>query len=416
VTDRRRIAVYYNVGWGGGRRWLYECVSRLSAYHDLDLFCVDRAPDVPPYPDVTEFAKRAFTVPFADLPQRRGLLKPMKAAQTWLDLYRFDRASKAIAQRIDAAGYDLMFASVGGYTEAPLPLRHAHTRSAYYCHEPMRVLYEPTVPRDYDRSPARALWHKMFYGTVVKRWDREGTRKAGVVLTNSKYCRDYTYRSYGVDSIVNYPGVDTDAFRPGDLPRERFVLTVGELLPTKGFDWSIRAVGAIPEAKRPKLVWVGNRAQPQEAAYLQRVAAGCRVDLEMRERTPDPELKRLFQTASAFIYTPHLEPFGLAAIEAMASGTPVVAVREAGPTETVVDGETGFLCAREPKELGEALLRLLDDAPLRERMGHAARAHTVANFTWDRSVEQLANVLGEAVLTESPHVDVTRQASAVVGR
>ena len=75
MSDRRRIAVYYNVGWGGGRRWLYECVSRLSAYHDLDLFCVDRAPDAPHYPDVTEFAEQTFTLPFADLPQRRGLLK-----------------------------------------------------------------------------------------------------------------------------------------------------------------------------------------------------------------------------------------------------------------------------------------------------------------------------------------------------
>jgi glycosyltransferase involved in cell wall biosynthesis len=414
MTDRRRIAVYYNVGWGGGRRWLYECVSRLSEYHDLDLYCVDRAPDEPHYPDATEFAEHAYTVPFSDLPKRSGLLKPLKGAQMWADLYRFDRASKAVAERIDAGNYDLMFASVGGYTEAPLPLRHARTRSAYYCHEPMRLLYEPPVPRAYDRSPLRRLWHRAFYGTIVKGWDREGTRKASLVLTNSKYCRDYTYRAYGVDSVVNYPGVDVDAFRPGDEERERFVLTVGEQLPTKGFDWSIRAVGAIPEAKRPPLVWVGNRTQGPEEAYLRSVAAECGVRLDMRERLPDPELKRLFRTASAFIYTPHLEPFGLAAVEAMASGTPVVAVREAGPAETVVDGETGFLRERDPAQLGEALLRLLDDAALRERMGAAGREHVVANFTWDRSVEQLAQLLGEAAVAESTHSAVTRQASAVV--
>lgn len=416
MSERKRVAVYYNVGWGGGRRWLYECVSRLSAYHDLDSFSVDRAPELTHYPDVTEFAEHTTTIPFADLPPRRGLLKPLQAAQTWLDLIRFDQASRDIAERIDAGGYDLMFASVGGYTEAPLPLRHAHTRSAYYCHEPMRLLYEPAIPRGYDRSPIRAAWRKIFYGTVVKRWDREGTRKAGGVVTNSKYCRDYIYRSYGVDSIVNYPGVDTDEFRPGDGDRERFVLTVGEQLPTKGFDWSIRAIGAIPESKRPKLVWAGNRAQPQEEAYLRRVAAESRVELVMRERIADPELKRLFQTASAFLYTPHLEPFGLAAIEAMASGTPVVAVREAGPSETVVDGVTGFLCAREPKELGEAVLRLLDDAALRQGMGRAARDHVIANFTWDRAVKQLARVLGEAVVERPSEAHETPQAAAVVGR
>jgi glycosyltransferase involved in cell wall biosynthesis len=135
----------------------------------------------------------------------------------------------------------------------------------------------------------------------------------------------------------------------------------------------------------------------------------------MRARTSDPDLKRLFRTASAFIFTPHLEPFGLAPVEAMASGTPVVAVGEAGPTETIVDGETGFLCGRDPAQLGERLARLLDDAPLRERMGQAARDHVVANFTWDRSVEQLASLLAEAAVTVDSSTPVQRQAAAVAG-
>ena len=412
MSTRRRIAVYYNVGWGGGRRWLYECVSRLSSYHDLDLFCVDREAGVPHYPDVTEFGEHSYAERFDDLPAFRGALKPLKAPALWWDLIRFDGASRRMARRIDAGGYDLLFASVGGYTEAPLPLRHARTRSAYYCHEPMRILYEPRVPRPYDRAISR-LWQKSFYGTLVRRWDRQATRRPSLVVANSRYCRDYAHRAYGVDAVVNYPGVDVEAFRPGDGSRERFVLTVGEQLPAKGFDWAIRAVGAIPESKRPPLVWVGNRTHSAEAAYLRSVARSSGVTLEMRERLPDPELKRLFQTASAFLYTPHLEPFGLAAIEAMASGTPVVAVREAGPAETVIDGETGFLRPREPAQLGEALLRLLDDADLRERMGRAGREHVEANFTWDRSVAQLATLLGGAA-TESPHADVTRQASAVV--
>ena len=42
MTKRLRIGMYYNVGWGGGRRWLYECVSRLREYHDIDLFSIDK--------------------------------------------------------------------------------------------------------------------------------------------------------------------------------------------------------------------------------------------------------------------------------------------------------------------------------------------------------------------------------------
>jgi glycosyltransferase involved in cell wall biosynthesis len=414
VTDRRRIAVYYNVAWGGGRRWLYECVSRLSAYHDLDLYCIDREPGVPHFPDVTEFGSHVFAQPFNEVPIFHGAFKPLQAPALWLDLLRLDRASKQIAQRIDAGGYDLLFASVGGHTEAPLPLRHARTRSAYYCHEPMRILYEPRVPRAYDQSPIRRAWQMAFYGTLVKRWDRQGTRRASLVLANSKYTADYAHRSYGVNPVVNYPGVDTDGFSPGDGSREGFVLTVGELLPTKGFDWAIKAIGAIPKAKRPPLVWVGNRSQPAEEAYLRATAEQCGVRLEMRERTSDAELKRLMRTASVFLYTPHLEPFGLAPIEAMASGTPVVAVREAGPSETIIDGETGYLCDRNPTQLGEMTLRLLEDEPLRERFGRAAREHVVANFTWDRSAEQLAQLLSQAAATQTAHSNVTRLPSAAV--
>jgi alpha-1,3/alpha-1,6-mannosyltransferase len=135
----------------------------------------------------------------------------------------------------------------------------------------------------------------------------------------------------------------------------------------------------------------------------------------MRERTADPDLKLLLRTASAFIFTPHLEPFGLAPVEAMASGTPVVAVREAGPAETVVDGETGFLCDRDPMQLGEAVLRLLTSEPLRTRMGAAAREHVVSSFTWDRSVEQLAGLLSNAAEARTSHQDETLPQRAVVG-
>lgn len=403
--NRKRIAVYYNVGWGGGRRWLYECVSRLSAYHDVDLYSIDREPDAAHYPDVSEFAEHAHTIAFRDLPRKRGPLKVLRGAQMWQDLIRFDRASADIARRIDGGGYDLLFASVGGYTEAPLPLRHAKTRSAYYCHEPMRLLYEPAVPRPYGNGLAKKVWQRAFYGTLVKRWDRQGTRAADLVITNSRYCRDYTLRSYGVDSVVNYPGVDTNVFAPGNEPKETVVLTVGEQLPTKGFDWSIRAIGAIPKGRRPTLLWVGNRTQPDEERYLRSIAEAEGVHLDMRERVPDAELRRLFRTAAVFLYTPHLEPFGLAPVEAMASGTPVVAVREAGPIETIVDGVTGYLCERDPQALGDAVDRILSDRALSQRMGIAAREHVVANFTWDRSVTELAALLGSAA--ESGQAAVT---------
>lgn len=401
MTRRLRIAVYYNAGWGGGRRWLYEVVSRLTTYHDLDLYSVDQLSIGVQHPDVTAFAQQANIVPFRDLPRLRGtLLKPINLPLALADLYRFDRASKRIAERIDGRGYDLLFASIGGYTEAPLPLRHARTPSVYFCHEPMRALYEPQVDRPYNHKPVlsavRRRWHRFYYGGTMRRWDAEGARRASVVIANSRYTADYARRAYGVRPLVNYPGADTDAFHPGDDPRGRFVLMVGALSAWKGYDWGVRAVGAIPPEKRPPFVLVCNQTDAPERRYVEQTARECGVQLEIREQVPDDEVKRLYRTASVVLYTPHLEPFGLAALEAMASGTPVVAVREAGPIETVVDGETGYLRDRDAQQLGDAVLRLLDDDALRERMGRAAREHVLRNFTWERSVEELQGQLVQA--------------------
>jgi D-inositol-3-phosphate glycosyltransferase len=86
------------------------------------------------------------------------------------------------------------------------------------------------------------------------------------------------------------------------------------------------------------------------------------------------------------------ETFGLVALEAQALGTPVVASAVGGLTEIIADGETGFLVAeRQPQAFAEAIATLLDDAPLRERMGEAARLRA-ATFTWTRAVDRLAAI------------------------
>jgi glycosyltransferase involved in cell wall biosynthesis len=404
---RKRIAMYYNMGFGGGRRWLYEITSRLDKYHDVDFYCINRASLGKQFPDGTDVAQRSTIRDISDIPKFSGkLAKVLNLPASWIDFIRFDRAARAMAREIDAKGYDAVLASIGDYTYAPLILRHLRTTSVYYCHEPMRTAYEPEVPRDYVRAGGSSTgvlwrfwrWISADYAGLRMRWDAQATRRASLVIVNSEYTQDYARRAYGVSAVVNHPGVDILAFRPGVEARQRFVLAgPGAILRSKGYDWSIRAIATIPARRRPKLVIAGNASFAPERAYLETIARQLDVTLDIVEGIADIELKRLLRTAPVMLYTPHLEPFGLAVVEAMASGTSVVAVREAGPTETVVDGVTGFLCDRDPGQLGDAVVRLLDDAELRDRMGRAARQHAVENWTWDRAVGQLQGLLVDAV-------------------
>ena len=133
-------------------------------------------------------------------------------------------------------------------------------------------------------------------------------------------------------------------------------------------------------------------------AHLARLAEGR--DVRFVGQVSDRELEELYRTARVVVlpsvhetcYGKRVEIselLGLSVLEAMASGTPVIASRIGGVPEVVADGETGFLV--EPgnvSELRDRLEQVLANDDLRERMGANARQHVVERFTWDRCAER----------------------------
>jgi glycosyltransferase involved in cell wall biosynthesis len=101
-----------------------------------------------------------------------------------------------------------------------------------------------------------------------------------------------------------------------------------------------------------------------------------------------PELIDHYYNADVFVFPPIWnEPFGATPVEAMAAGTPVVATRSGGILETMRDHETGFLVEKNDcHALAEAILKLLENDPLRESMGRAARKRAFQHFHWDTIV------------------------------
>jgi D-inositol-3-phosphate glycosyltransferase len=221
-------------------------------------------------------------------------------------------------------------------------------------------------------------------------------------------------RLYGASRnriCVAQPGVDLRVLHPRDtaalrtqlaLDGHRVLLFAGRLEPLKGADTLLGALAKLCEEPRfddVVTLVIGEDSGDGSAAggerrRLEAVAGDTGLASRVRflGAVEHEHLADYYALADVCVVPSRTETFGLVALEAQALGRPVVASAVGGLTEIVEDGQTGILVAgREPQSYATAIARLLDDEPLRLRMGDAARLRA-ASFTWTRAVERLAAI------------------------
>jgi D-inositol-3-phosphate glycosyltransferase len=197
-------------------------------------------------------------------------------------------------------------------------------------------------------------------------------------------------------------GVDPVRFAPVAEARRapsarRRLLTVGRLVPRKGFDRAIRALVDVPDAElliaggpEPALLF----AEP-ETERLCSIARECGVAdrVTLLGGVSRTRMPALMSGADLVLSVPRYEPFGIVPVEAMACCTPVVATAVGGQLDTVADGVTGVLVPPdEDHDLGGTVRELLDDPYRLGRYGAAGRRRVLARYTWDRVADGVARV------------------------
>jgi len=216
----------------------------------------------------------------------------------------------------------------------------------------------------------------------------------------------------GVDPARFSPEPEPDdralAARLGLGPGDEVVLTVSRLSPRKGHRAALRAIARLA-ANRPQLRYVftgeGDAMRAELMALARELGIASRI--VAAGFVPDRELPALYRLARAFVLLGEpaeldVEGFGVALLEAAASGVPVIATRTGGMPEAIADGETGLLVA--PGDHGAAaaaLARLLDDPALARSLGERGRARVIARFSHDRATERV-QVLWDELLSRGP--------------
>ena len=218
-----------------------------------------------------------------------------------------------------------------------------------------------------------------------------------------------------------HPGVDHDLFSPGDTkvardrlgfaPDDRIILSVGRIQPLKGLELAMRAVEQLAPALDGRVVFqivggASGRSGDAEVARLRALATDLGIAELVRFEGPRPheELPAYYRAADVLAVCSHSESFGLAALEAHACGTPVVATAVGGLSHIVRDERSGFLIdTRDPVEFAARLKTVLSDRSLLRDFAREAE-NAAAGFSWHSTAAELADLYQCLVDERQPEV------------
>lgn len=252
-------------------------------------------------------------------------------------------------EQFDLRGYDLVISSESGPAKGVLT--SSNTRHVCYCHTPMRYLWDLYPDYLHDWS---SRWQRPWFAAFahyLRQWDFAAAARVDEFIANSENVRRRIWKAYRRDALVIHPPVAVDSFF--SKPPDDYFLVVSELVAYKRIDVAVRLfsktgrrlliVGDGPEYRRLR-----NMAQP---------------NVQFCGRVDEAELGELYARCRAFLM-PGEEDFGMAPVEALASGKPVIALARGGVCEVLgsEDPPCGVLYPKPDEEhLEEAIRRFVSE-------------------------------------------------------
>jgi glycosyltransferase involved in cell wall biosynthesis len=285
-------------------------------------------------------------------------------------------------ESFDLRGYDTVISSSSAWAHGVLVDPGAV--HVCYCHNPFRYAWTEREATLQARNPLTRPVLRVLLNRW-RQWDWIAAQRVDRYVANSRLTASRVRRYFGRESTVLYPPVETGRFH--DAAAGEHYMVLAELMAHKRIDVAVRAFDALG---LPLLV-VGDGP---ELRRLRRMAGPT---VGFTGRVSDERVAELLARARALVVTA-TEEFGIAAVEALAAGRPVIALGEGGVRETVEEGVTGTFFDRcEPEALARAV-RSFDPDAVDPRACRAA----AERFGAERFRERLKRIVADAMREERP--------------
>ncbi len=235
-------------------------------------------------------------------------------------------------ESFDFSSYDLLISTSSCVAKGAI--KSPHAKHLCYIHSPMRYIWDQQD--EYLASVAHipfASWGIKKLTPSLRKWDVESAQRVDRFIANSTFVAERVRDFYARDAHVVHPPIDVDYLEPYRLRAHKtgYLLAAGALVSYKRFDLAIAAASQLGK----KLVIAGSGPMEEK---LRRDAPR---NIEFVIGPSDEEFRKLLAGADALLF-PGVEDFGMVAVEAMASGTPVIAYEKGGARDFIVPDESGI--------------------------------------------------------------------------
>ncbi|MBQ3452581.1 glycosyltransferase [Candidatus Saccharibacteria bacterium] len=266
--------------------------------------------------------------------------------------------------RLDLSEYDLIISVTGAEAKSVKSGKwlHSHGKKSAnpegihisFCHVPTQYYWQ--MYDEYVKNPGFGIlnplvrfFFKLFVGPM-RSADFKAAQRPDYYITISEYAKEMMKKYYGRDSVVIHPPVEIELFSGrNDKPRDNYYIVTSRQVNWKKLDLAVKACMM---AQR-KLLVVG---EGPEHKKLVKMAKGTDL-IEFVPLVDKKKLAKLLSGAKGYLF-PSLEPFGIAPVEALAAGCPVIAYGEGGALDYVIPGKNGILFEEQTaKSLAEAILK-----------------------------------------------------------